>query len=136
MEIINWLRSQDQEIFFVSNYGSYDQDLTVKFYNREDYIRDIPSWTSGFVDYWNTGDCKLLAYAKYFNQVDSTSRPMWAEVAQNQSSDSENFIETPDEFEQILEDYLEKILSGDAIEISFTCSDDEYYALNTGVVRL
>ena len=136
MEIINWLRRQDQEKFFVSNYGSYDQDLSVKFYNREDYIINLPSWTSGFVDYWNTSDCKLLVYSKFFNQVDSTSRPMWAEVAQNQSPDSENFIETPNEFEKILEDYLEKILSGDAFQISFTFFDDEYYALNTGVVRL
>jgi len=140
MEIINWLRRDSEDMFFVTNYGSYDQDLSIKFYNREQYIKILPAWTTGFLDYWATGDCKLLAYADWLAPSPDASlpdpRPMWSEVAQNQDSGSENFIEPSDEFEQILKDYIEKILSGIVLKISFTSSDDQYFALNTGVVQL
>lgn len=134
MEIINWIRdSPESETFFTATYGSYDQDLTVKFYSREVYQKVLLNWAY-LIDYWNTGDCKILEL-KLRPEIDAR-QPLWAETYQNMHSDEENYLSTTGDVQTILEKLFQQILLGETEQISFVSSDDEYYALNTGVVRL
>jgi len=133
MEIINWIRdSPESETFFTASYGSYDQDLTVKFYSREVYQKVLSNW-SYLIDYWNTGDCKILEL-KWRPQIDARS-PLWAETYQNMDSDEQNYLSTTGEVQTILEKLFQQILLGETEQISFVCSDDQYFAFNTGVVK-
>lgn len=133
MEIINWIR-ETPEIFFVASYGSYDQDQTINFLTRKRYEEIIYNWhISHLVDYWNTGECKLLELKM---MPDISERPMWREIYQNYSPEEDNYVPTPDQIELVLENKIKEILSGEIFQISFASSDDQYYALTTGVVRL
>ena len=133
MEIINWIRdSPESETFFTASYGSYDQDLTVKFYSREVYQKVLSNW-SYLIDYWNTGDCLILELT-WKPQIDARS-PLWAETYQNMHPDEQNYLSTTGDVQTILEKLFQQILLGETEQISFVCSDDQYFAFNTGVVK-
>jgi hypothetical protein len=132
MEIINWIK-ETPEIFFVGSYGSYDQDQTINFHTRKAYEEIIfDSHISPLVDYWNTGECRLLELKM---MPDISERPMWREIYQNYSPDVDNYLPTSEQIELVLKNRIKEILSGEIFQISFTFSDDQYYALTTGVVK-
>ena len=136
-EIINWVRSGDSspETYFLSTYGSFEQEQNVKFYFREQYQKLLEDsyWVSYLVDYWNTGDCQFIEL-KWLYEI-STSQPMWSEVAQNTSPDEQNFVSTPEEIERLIVKAYQDILSGNILQFSFTTAEDQYFAHTTGVVK-
>ena len=136
-EIINWVRSGDSlpETYFLSTYGSMDQEQNVKFYFRERYQELLKDsyWVSYLVDYWNTGDCQLIEL-KWLPEI-STSQPMWAEVAQNTSPNEQNYVSTAKLIESLIVKAYQDILSGNILQFSFITAEEQYFAHTTGVVK-
>ena len=66
MEIINWIRNQclpTLDGYFLINYSSYDNALNETFTLEPMSPSDVAART-GWLDYWNTEDCTIMAYSK------------------------------------------------------------------------
>ena len=136
-EIINWVRSgvSSPETYFVATYGSFEEELGVTFYSREQYqkyLEDSYS-VSKLADYWNASDCKLIEL-KWLPEI-STANPLWAEVAQNISPDEQNYVPLSQQIELIIQNRYAEILSGEILQFSFVTAGTQYFAHTTGVVK-
>ncbi len=136
-QVINWIKDTRQvsETFFVSEYGSMDQEQKVEFYARDTYQQKVEEgyWDGYLIDMWNTGDCSL-SELKWLPEF-STSNPLWTTVAQNHSPSGANYFSYGSSMVGVLKNRFKDILSGEILQFTFISSAEQYFAHTTGVVK-
>lgn len=108
MEIINWIKTQSPPTltgYFLINYSSYDNTLNETF-TLEPMSSDDVEARTGWLDYWNTEDCTIMAYSK--EKADGKFP---------QGSDIKSFTNTGDAFNLTPEEE-KQVEDGDIGEIS------------------
>ena len=107
MEIINWIKTQSPPTltgYFLINYSSYDNTLNETF-TLEPLSSDDVAARSGWLDYWNTEDCTIMAYSK---ESEDGKFPKGSDIKSfTNRGDTHNL--TPEEHNLILDGDIEEI---------------------------
>ena len=107
MEIINWIKTQSPPTltgYFLINYSSYDNTLNETF-TLEPLSSDDVAARTGWLDYWNTEDCTIMAYSK---ESEDGKFPKGSDIKSfTNRGDAHNL--TPEEHNRILEGDIEEI---------------------------
>ena len=107
MEIINWIKTQSPPTltgYFLINYSSYDNTLNETFSLEPISASNVEART-GWLDYWNSVDCTIMAYSK---ESADGKFPKGSEIRSFTNS-GEVLHLTPEEEKQVKDGDIEEI---------------------------